>query len=218
MFRDINRYISGNKRAFTLIEALTSTFIAGYVLLSVWGIYSISWQWWHEMAPAIEVQRIARIALFSIIDGTEDSTAGSESISGTPYYFRNGIAGATLTNDDVQGSLQSPVISGDKKMIEFKLENDATGINRRAFYLDQDVSAGTKAVYYRNNSGQARKVVGTELKVAAGDVYNLVFEEDTVHENIYKVTVRIEKKITGTKYENSPLIVECSEYVFCRNL
>ena len=219
MSRDINSNMPGNKRAFTLVETLTSSLIVMFILLSIWSIYFMGWKWWHEMAPIVETQRAARIALSSVIDGTIDPTAGQEAIIGTSYGFRNGIAWAALTNEDCIASpaFTTPVISADGHQIDFKLEKDAAAVNGRRFYTGTDPVTGASAVFYRNSSGTAYKIKGTEVGAGTGSI-SLTFEQDAAYANLVKVTVSVQKTIPGTKYESTPLVVECSDFVYCRNL
>ena len=123
MLRDINRVFPADKKAFTLVETLISTIIMVLILSSVWSIYFMGWKWWYEMEPIVETQRIARIAVSSVIDGMMDSTAGEDTINGVEYGFRNGIAFATLTNEDRinDPNFITPVISSNGLRIDFKL-------------------------------------------------------------------------------------------------
>jgi len=220
MLRDINGSgIPGRKRAFTLVETLTSSLIVMFVLAALWSVYFIGWKWWHEMAPIAEAQRVARIALSSVIDGTVDSTAGQETIIGQSYGFRNGIAWTVLTNEDViaSSSFTTPVISADGHKIDFKLEKDSAAVNGRSFYVGSDADAGTTAVYYKDSSGTVHKVKGTEMKSDTGSI-SLTFERDATYADLIKVTVTVQRTIPGTKYESAPLVVQCSDFAYCRNL
>lgn len=219
MSHDINSNIPGSRKAFTLVETLTSALIVMFVVLSIWSIYFIGWKWWHEMAPIVEAQRAARIALSSIVDGTIDPSAGQETIIGTSYGFRNGIAYTVLTNEDCisSPSFTTPVISSDGHQIDFKLENDSVAVNGRRFYVGTDLTTGASAVFYRNSSGTSYKIKGTEVDPSTGSI-SLTFERDPAYSNLIKVTVSVQRTIPGTKYETTPLVVECSDFVYCRNL
>jgi hypothetical protein len=219
MSHGINSDISSRKRAFTLVETLTSALIAMFILLSIWSIYFIGWKWWHEMAPIVEAQRAARIALSSVVDGTVDPTAGQETIIGKDYGFRNGIAWTALTNQDCisSPSFTTPVISADGHQIDFKLEKDTAAVNGRSFYAGSDAATGATAVYYRDNSGSTYKIKGTEIGAGTGSI-SLTFERDAVYTNLIKVTVSVQKTVPGTKYESAPFVVVYSDFVYCRNL
>ncbi|MFH1190552.1 MAG: hypothetical protein V1682_07710 [Candidatus Omnitrophota bacterium] len=219
MSRGISTGFLGPRKAFTLVETLVAGFIATFVLLSVWSVYLIGWTWWHEMRPVVEVQRIARTALSSIIDGTIDSTASQETINSVNYGFRNGVAWAAVTNEDIiaDEDFTTPVISADGHSIDFKLEKDAAAVNGRSFYAGTDAAAGEAAVYYKDSSSVAHKIKGTEVKSSEGSI-TLTFTGDAEdYVDLLKVTVRVQKSIPGTKYESAPLVAECSDYVYFRN-
>lgn len=220
MSRGISGSIFGDKKAFTLVEALTSVFIAAFVLLSIWSVYLMGWKWWHEMRPIVEVQRAARVALSSVIDGSVDSTASQETINAVNYGFRNGIAWASLTNEDriANPNFTTPVISADGHQVDFKLEKDAAAVNGRSFYVETDAADGMMAVYYRDSAGIAHKIKNAEVSSASGSIV-LTFEGNVDgYSDLIKVTARVQKLIPGTKYESAPLVVECSDFVYFRNL
>ena len=82
---------------FTLVEALISLFIVTFMFAAAVSVYAMGWRWWAEISPRIEAQRIARVALSSVIDGRIDATAGTYTIGSTVYGRRNGIAQRMLS-------------------------------------------------------------------------------------------------------------------------
>lgn len=213
MSRGIKCVPGMNRRAFTLIEVLTTIFILAYIFLSAWSVYVIGWKWWHEMAPVAEAQRIARSAIAVVIDGARDSTAGQETIGFTTYNFRNGISATTVTNNDIiaNPNFSSPVISLAGRRIDFKLEGDAAATNPRAFYLGQDATTGIKAVYYQDNAGAVHVINATR------GIDDLVFALVPGLTNVVEVTASVQRTVPGTKYETTPISVQYTDYVYLRN-
>lgn len=214
MSRGIKYVFNADRRAFTLIETLTTGFIVLYIFLSAWSVYVIGWKWWHEMAPVAEAQRIARNAIAIVIDGTRDSTAGQETIGLTTYGFRNGVSATTVTNNDIIANplFSSPVISLNGRRIDFKLEGDAVASNPRAFYLGQDATTGIKAVYYQDNSG-AIHIINVTLGID-----DLVFTAVPGLANVIEVTASVQRTVAGTRYETTPISVQYTDYIYLRNI
>ena len=209
------KYISNtDRRAFTLIETLTTGFIVLYIFLAAWSVYVIGWKWWHEMAPVAEAQRIARNAIAVVIDGVRDSTAGQEMIGLTTYVFRNGVSATTITNNDIiaNAAFASPVISLAGRRIDFKLEGDAAASNPRAFYLGQDATTGIKAVYYQDSSGTVNIIEATK------GIDDIIFAVVPGAGNIIEITASVQRTVPGTRYETTPISVQYTDYIYLRNI
>lgn len=192
-------HIIRNKKGFTLAEVITASFIAVYIVIGVWSLYLMAVSWWHETMPKIESQRIARMALTSVIRGSLDSTAGDDLIGSSLYGRRNGIASAVLIP-----SIPSP------EHINFALETDSSNI--RAFYLGTDPATGQKAVYYKNNSGQV-----IMLKSTLG-ITDLKFEKFDGQDNMVKVTATARKEVLGTRSAAYVAETVYDEVVYLRNM
>jgi len=188
-----------DKRAFTLIEALTATFIAVYVLTGAWSAYMMSWTWYHEINPEVEAQRIARIAISTIINGNVDSTAGTYSIGPTVYRRRNGISQAV----DVP-TLDSP------QSISFRLEPDAG--NDRNYYLGVDSNTGLNVVYYSDSDDVIHKITATI------GITDLIVEKFEGRDNMIKVTAIVQRDILGTGTTPYRVNVTYSEVAYLRNV
>ena len=94
MLPSISRDIMARRKAFSLIELITASFIAVYVIAGAWSVYVMISKWWYETAPKIEAQRITRSALLGITEGTPDPTTGTFSFGGTTYRRRSGLSWA----------------------------------------------------------------------------------------------------------------------------
>ncbi|MFA5146058.1 MAG: prepilin-type N-terminal cleavage/methylation domain-containing protein [Candidatus Omnitrophota bacterium] len=200
---------SSRQRGFTLIEVMTASMIALYVFAGAWGIFIMTWKWWHETLPVIEAERVARLALMSIVEGTADPTAGVTTIGTSTHARRNGIMWAT--------SYDIPSLQEGRE-IDFDLLQDGGTSHVRAFYLD----TAQNAVYYRDNANTLYKINSTS------GLTGLKFEklsEDfggtgtaTVHDDIIKVTATVEKDVIGTRGVPYHIKVEYSDTVHLDNL
>lgn len=195
-----------NRRAFTLVELLINTFIVCYVIFAAWSVYIMVWRWWYETAPTIEAQRVARIALSRIITGAREDALGSDTISPTTYRRRNGLSETTLTN--ANPNPVSPVItsSGSQNAISFRLEPDTA--NTRSYSVGT-VSQGVQALYYNNAIIPSTRVTGRIF---------LTCSLESGFNNLYKVTVRVEKDVSGTRTGNFVASAEYSDFIFIRNV
>lgn len=195
-----------DRRAFTLTELLINTFIVCYVIFAAWSVYVMVWLWWYEMAPAIEAQRVARVALTRVVTGMREDALGSDLISPTTYRRRNGIAEIALTNANPAPA--SPVItsSGGQDTIAFRLEPDVT--NTRSYSV-KTVSQGVQAMYYNNAIIPSTRIVGRIF---------LTCQPEAGFTNLYKVTVRVEKDVSGTRAGNFVAAAEFSDFLFMRNI
>lgn len=196
-----------NSKGFTLVEIMTTSFIALYVIMAAWSVYIMGWRWWHETSPLIESQRAARVALTYIREGIVDSTVGQDTVAFTTYNRRNGISWAALTNTNP--TPLTPVVSDDQHRIDFRLEPDTANI--RSFYLGTD-AGGKKALYYVDSAGAVHKVNTTE------GITDLVFEFDPNYINLLKITVRVERDVAGTRVVPYHISIEYSDYIFLRNI
>ncbi|MDD5422645.1 MAG: hypothetical protein WC592_01805 [Candidatus Omnitrophota bacterium] len=190
---------AGTGRAFTLTELLTASFIAMFIFLAAWSIYVMSWSWFYEMSPRIEAQRIARIALSAIREGSMDDTVGTFSVGAVTFKRRNGIANA-IAEPDIP-SLQR---------INYALEPD--GSNERSFYLGIDAASGLNALYYMDNDGTVHEIMAT---IGLSD---LKFEKYLGCGNLIKVTATVEKDIAGTRPGGQHIKAEYSDIVSLKNV
>jgi hypothetical protein len=188
-----------SKKAFTLIEALTASFIALLIVIAAWGVYVMSWSWWHDINPDVEAQRIARVALNRIITGTADSTTGSYTIGGTTYKRRNGIAQAT----------SAPTITSPQS-ISFRLEPDTYNI--RSYYLGVDPASGLNVVYYRDGSNTVHKIDATV------GITDLLFEQYQGANNMIRITATVSRDIVGTGTSPRHISVSYSDLAYLRNV
>lgn len=173
--------------------------MAVYVFMGIWSLYLMGWRWWHEVAPRIEAQRIARITLSTITSGTVDSTAGTYQVGSATYTRRNGIYGATSV----------PSIPSLSE-IDFGLEPD--GSNVRSFYLGTDEASGLKALYYKDSNSVRHKIKATS------GLTDLKFEKLGGIDNIIKVTATVEKTVLGTRNVPYEIKVVYDEVVYLRNV
>lgn len=188
-----------NRRAFTLIEALTATFIAVYVLTGAWSAYMMSWTWWHEINPEVEAQRIARIAIATIVNGNADPTAGTYAIGSHTFTRRNGIAQAT----------SSPTMASPQS-ISFRLEPDSSNV--RSYYLDVDPATNLNAVYYRDSLNAVHEINSTI------GITDLIFEKFQGNDNMIRVTALVQRDIAGTGSTPYRIDVSYSEIVYLPNV
>ena len=193
------------KDGFTLVEILVSAFVMSLTLAVIWALYILGWTWWYEVSPRIEAQRIARLAIERIVEGTPDSTTGYDMIGSVRHDKRNGIAATyyyppVLPNTYVnsQGTTVSHEI--DYGLYEdYKTYNPAVARNVRSFYLGTDAYTGLKAVYYKDSDNLSHM-----LKDTLG-ITNLEFSyyvDKDVNPNItYKdiivVSVAVEKDVSA---------------------
>jgi len=195
----ISRYSPAGRKAFSLVELLTASFVALYVIAASWSVYMMVSRWWYETGPKIEVQRIARVALLSIVEGAPDPTTGTFTFGATTYKRRNGIAWA----------IADPTIGADTKTISYRLEPDASNVRR--FYLGTDAASGLGAVYYRDSSS-----IDHEIRPTIG-ITDLKFETVAGYNNMIKVTATAEKVVTGTRQASYKVSAQYSDVVYLRN-
>jgi Prokaryotic N-terminal methylation motif len=207
--------IKKNRAGFSLIELITATFITMFVLLGAWSIYTMGWSWWHEMAPRVQAQQIARIAILSITEGTVDATAGTDTIGTATYQRRNGISMACY--DPV---ISSSISANDR--IDFGLETD--GGNVRAFYLGLDPVTGGTAVFYRDNTGNTHMLIATRCPHRPPELdldLDLNFEKriDVVTGKIFIiVTATVTGDVSGTRSAPYHIAIEYERVVYIRNI
>lgn len=200
MFHIILPPRTGIKKGFTLIESMTASVIALYVILATWSIYTMGWSWWHEIAPRVEAERIARMALSNIVTGRIDSTAGTYSIGPVNYFRRNGIISASAI----------PSISSSQQEIDFALEPDSSNV--RSFYLGTDTTTGENLVYYKDSTGSVHALDATR------GITDLKFEKFLGNDNLIKITATVQRTITGTRTGNYDITVSYNEVVCLRNI
>lgn len=183
----IRRTILADRRAFTMVEAMLSSIIVSVVMLAVWGVYMMGWQWWAETGPRLDLEKAARMALLTVIEGSVDSNAGTYTVGSTTYTRRNGIAWAT----------EYPTISSDKKTISYRLAPDSSNV-RQFYYGTYD---GNGYIFYKNSLGTVTRLDSTK------GVSNIQFSKFVdalggLHDNIIQVAVTSEKDIYGTRKAN----------------
>lgn len=191
---------------------MTASFIAMFVIASAYGLYIMGWRWWTEISPAIEAQRVARIAVTGIITGTVDPTEGTDTISSIIYSRRNGIAAAMFDADNLPPS--TPVISGDNTRIDFRSEADNS--NARAYYIATDAQTGDKFIYYSNNAGGVKRIDSTR-GVTALEIRFYVDGIGVTRYNIIQVKAKADKDIIGPRSQAYPVRVEYTDYVYLKN-
>lgn len=205
MSRSINKVF--DKRAFTIVELVINTLIVLYVIAAGWSVYIMVWRWWYETAPQVEVQRVARVAMMSIVEGRREDALGSDQIGSTIYRRRNGISETTLTNANPTPA--SPVVTStgqDQDRIDFRLEPDLS--NTRSYAVGT-VSTGVQALYYNGN------IIGSTM--IKGRIY-ITCDPVSGFNNLYKVTVRVEKDVHGTRLSSYTAVGEFSDHIFMRNI
>ena len=194
-----------------MVEVLLATVIASFIMLAVWGVYMMSWQWWAETSPRIDLERAARMALLSVIEGSIDTNAGTYTIGATTYTRRNGIAWATA----------KPTIAFDASVppipykIKYKLAPDSGNI--REFYYG--TYSGNGYVFYKNAAAGS---IGTKIDSTKGITgirfSRLVNRYGVEQDNIIQVVVTAEKSLYGTRKAN-PYIVKVvyTDTIYLRN-
>jgi len=196
-----------DRRGFTLVEVLLNSFIILLVVLAGISIYIMVWRWWYETAPEAEVQRVARVTLMRVVEGVRQDSLGSDTIGVTTYRRRNGFSETALTNANPTPT--SPVItavSADQDSIAFRLEPDTS--NSRTYAVGT-VSAGVEALYYSGSIVPATRITG-RLYLTCDPVAG--------YSDLYKVTVRAEKDVAGTRQAAYTAAAEYSDYVYLRNI
>ena len=182
-----------------LIEALTATFVAMFIILGAWSVYIMGWSWWHEVAPRIEAQRTARLALLNIIVGRFDPTAGTFSVGADSFSRRNGISCATAAPD-----ISTP------HRINFRLEPDSSNV--RSYYMGVDAATGSNAVYYVDNNSVVHEIRGTL------GITDLTFEQVSGAANLIKVSALSEKTVAGTRSAPYTVRAAYNETIYLRNV
>lgn len=167
--------------------------------------------WWHEISPEIEAERSARSAVSSIIYGSVDPTAGTDTVGMITYSRRNGIAWARFDGDVTPPA--TPTISVDKNTINFRLEPDSS--NARQFYIATDAVSGFKGVYYKNNSNQVTLIKPT--LGLTGLQFSYFTSGGTTRYDIVKVEATVEKDITGMGNTPKHIKVQYSDYAYLKN-
>lgn len=187
MSRTIPSLTMKDKKAFTIVEALFMAAIATFVMLSVWGVYMMSWQWYAEIIPRLDLEKAARLALLTVIEGSTDSNAGTYTVNGVTYTRRNGIAWATAY----------PTISSDKKTITYKLDTDSSAA--RQFYYG--TYNGKGYIFYKNNNGTVTRIEST--KGISNIRFSKFVDKDSVtHDNIIQIVATADADIYGTRKVN----------------
>jgi len=172
----------------------------------------MGWSWWNEVAPTTECQRIARVALTSVMTGITDQSAGTDVMNFITYKRRLGLDWSNRTYADTQNlTFTTPVISEAGRRIDFKLEPDPTASNIRRYYLSQDAN-GVKGIYYQYGNAAAQLVRGT-----AG-ITDIMFEAVSGYANLIKVTVSAQKDVRTMRTEMYQAAAAYSDYVFLRNI
>lgn len=188
------------RSAFTLAEVLTASVITLLVLLGTMTVYMMGRSVSAEAEPQADAQRIARLALSSIIDGNVDPTAGSDTIGGTSVYGRkNGIANA----------VGIPGIPNTNR-INFRLEADLGNV--RSFYLGVEPASGLNAVYYLDSGGVAHLLSHTL------GISNLTFANYNGLNNMISVTVEVNRVVPRGNSPPLQIDIVYNSIVNLRNL
>jgi len=185
---------------------MTATFIALYTITAAMTSYVVFWTWWHETSPEIEAQRLARIAISTIIYGNVDSTAGTYNIGSTTYTRHNGIAQATR---------MSALSTLPSQAMTFGLEPDTS--NCRSYYLGFDASSGTNAVYYKDSNNAITKINSTK---GIKDLTFAYFTDagGTLHTNIITVTATVDWNVLVGGSAPHRIYVQYSQLVYLKNV
>lgn len=198
-------------KAFTIAELVVTSLIALFIILGSWAIYRMTWQWWHETEPVIDAERIARVTLATIIDGTIDTTAGTDGA----YPRRNGVAWAVY-----EPVVASSIEAADR--INFGLEKEKeyygdypAAHNVRAFYLATDATTGLKVLCYQDSADSVHTIKAT-LGIT-GLAFEKVRDGATGKVHI-KITATVAKTITGTREAGYPVKIEYVDYTYLRNV
>lgn len=192
---------SPGTKGFVLAEVLITLLVVVFVLTASVSIYIMAHQWWAEIAPRIDAQKIARVALTSIIDGRIDPTADTYTVIPRTYGRRNGIAWATAMPDIPSAS-----------RINFRLDKPGETSNLRSFYIATDPATQLKAVYYLNSNGAAQMIRPTL------GITNLQFEKYLGYNNAIKVTATVDKNVIGTRRQPYRVKVEYNEIAYLRSV
>lgn len=186
--------------AFTLAEVLTASIVGMLVILGAMSVYMMGRSVSAEAEPQADAQRIARLALSSIIDGNVDPTAGTDTIGGASVYGRkNGIANA----------VGAPAIP-DSSRINFQLEADAGNV--RSFYLGIDPASGLNAVYYLDSAGDDHLLSHTL------GISDLAFSNYNGLDDMISVTVEVHRTVVRGKSAPLQIDIVYNSIVNLRNL
>ena len=188
-----------------MVEVLFAAVIGCYVIMAVWSVCIMTWRWWAEITPRLELEKAARLTLLSVIEGKIDSSVGSYTAGPTTYTRRNGIAWA----------IAYPTISSDAKTISYRLVPDSSNI--RQFYYG--TYGGDGYIFYKNNSGTVTRIDSTK------GVTNIQFSKlpdpsnpsGPPYDNIIQVVVTAERDILGTRSSPYHVKVQYTDTVFLRN-
>lgn len=172
---------------FTIVEAMLSSIIVSIIMLAVWGVYMMGWQWWGETGPRLDMEKAARMALLSVIEGSVDQNAGSYTVGSTTYTRRNGIAWATAY----------PTISSDGKTITYRLAPDSSNV--RQFYYG--TYNGNGYIFHKNGSGTVTRIDSTK-GVTGIQFSKFVDAQSVTHDNIIQVVATSDRDIYGTRKAN----------------
>lgn len=221
------------KSGFTLAEIIVGSMIATLTLIVIWAVYILGWTWWYQVSPRIDAQRIARLAIEKIVEGTPDPTAGYDMVGNIRYDKRNGIAGTyyyhpTLPNTYVNSKGTTVSNEIDYGLYEdYKTYNPAVPRNVRAFYLDTDAGTGLKAAYYRDSNNTPHMLKNT-LGITNLEFSYYVDESGVTYNNIIVVSVSVEKDVLttgGTPYHinvhygyDDAQTLRCGNTVYLRNV
>ncbi len=221
-----------NKKSFTLIEVLVTIFTATLIFSAAWAIYAMGMTWWHEVSPRIEAQRIARLAVTKIIDGTTDSTAGQDIIGGSSFKRRNGISSTYYFAPTLPNPKYYPDGTTYSNEIDYGLFEDystatpspyqpSAARNVRAFYIGTDTDSSLKVVYYKDGQSVVHKISST-LGITDLKFHRYIetkIDGSTVeHPKIIVVTATVEKEVSTGKSEPYQIKVEYKDYAYLRNV
>jgi len=200
---------AGGRGGFTLVETLVSVFVVILVMLAAVSVYVMGWRWWAEVAPRIEAQKAARVALASIIEGRIDATAGTYTVGATTYGRRNGIAWSVFAPTiDTPSDSPNPANS----RIRFGLDKSSDTATTREFRLKTDPATGLWAVYYKDDADvyhMIRPTIG---------ITGLRFENYDGLNNLVRVTATVDRTVRGTRRGDYQVTVEYSEVVYLRSV
>lgn len=170
-----------------MVEVMLSSIMVSVIMLAVCGVYMMGWQWLGETGPRLDMEKAARMALLTVIEGSIDQNAGTYTVGSTTYTRRNGIAWSTAY----------PTISSDKRTITYRLAPDS-GNTRQFYYGTYD---GNGYIFYENSSGTVTRLDST--KGVTDIQFSKFTDADGVtHDNIIQVVVTSEKDIYGTRKAN----------------
>ena len=209
------RKILKGSQGFTLAEILIASMIGTMVIASAWSVYVMVWQWWAEMSPRLEVEKVARLALLNVIEGVTSvrdlsgNVAGSYVVGSTTYRRRNGIAWAAKDPGDSKYPEILDQTGKPASRIRYHLVPDANNV-KREFYYGTYNSQGV--VYYKHTTGTSYRLDSTL------GITDLRFENFSGADNIIRVTVTVQKEVYGTR-THQPFIVRVvyTDTVYLRN-